>query len=65
MIKLEVKGYCNNCTEFEPDVNKDTITTVSPNTFFCDGTINRTIVRCKHRHRCESMVDFLHKEGKT
>lgn len=56
MIKLCVEDYCQNCTDFEPDV--ETYTTVSA------GKIcNQTNVSCEHRQRCKKLVEYLRKEA--
>lgn len=58
MIRLQVEEYCNNCSEFEPEVDRDML--------YCDdilrGTkmsIIETRVQCKHRSRCKSIKDYL------
>lgn len=52
MITLIVKNYCHNCPEFEPDVYKDTL--------YVNGEdINMTNIKCIHRQRCESIIEFL------
>ena len=55
MIKLDVKPYCNDCPDFTPDVE-------APVHYYADFDVvaaSDTIVRCKYRKRCESMVRFL------
>ena len=53
MIDLEVSDYCEKCPDFEADVEKRKI--VSPrNREWID-----TIVRCKHRKRCQNMINYL------
>ena len=51
MIKVEVKEYCESCTEFDPDVEY-------PTNFYADCEVaymTDTIVRCKDRHKCENI----------
>ena len=56
MIRLEVQPYCDNCMAFEPDVER-------PIALYADGKIidrmGDTIVRCQHRERCKSLVDYI------
>lgn len=58
MIQLDVKDYCHNCAEFEPDIDK--------NHFFAGGDIycTETIVRCKHRMRCATLVKYFKEAAK-
>lgn len=56
MIRLEVKDYCHNCPGFEPSVSKNEI-------FELNHSEMETIVRCKYKGRCESMVRYLKKEN--
>lgn len=57
MITLDVKEYCHNCPGFEPSVTR--------NEMFDSGHgAVETVVRCKYRGRCESMVRYLKKESK-
>ena len=63
MIKLTVDPYCENCPEFEPDVDKD-IHTYRSSDFRLIGTVAEcdTTITCKHKLRCESMIRQLKKE---
>lgn len=56
MIKLQTKGYCQNCSEFEPDVEA-----ISVEDLYGGYTVNQYVM-CKHRCRCESIADFIRKE---
>ena len=56
MIKLEVKDYCQNCPGFEPSVTRNELYDNA------HGGME-TIIRCKYRGRCESMVRYLKKES--
>lgn len=54
MIKLDIKDYCHSCPGFEASVNKiETDHVVSAG--------HDTIIRCKFKGRCESMVRYLKK----
>ena len=55
MIKLYVEDYCQNCPEFEPDVDKKTM--------HADRKlINITDIRCEHRHICDMLINYLEKQ---
>ena len=56
MICLEVYGYCQECPEFEPDVIKQNM-----NEWGCydDPIKHDTIIKCKHRQRCEALIEYL------
>ena len=61
MISLDVKDYCSNCPDFEPDVDKD----ISKYKNF-EGdevlTFVNTSISCKHKHKCECIKEFLENE---
>lgn len=63
MIELTIDPYCQNCPEFEPDVDKD-IRTYRSSDFRLIGPITEcdTTITCKHALRCKSMVRQLKKE---
>lgn len=64
-IEFKVKEYCENCNEFEPDVDKDSYTVEDfdfiHNEERCRYYTNTTVT-CKHAQRCESMVKWLKKQ---
>ena len=53
MIKLEVEDYCQKCSEFEPQIDKYTISTI--NSF---ETVD-TFIYCEHRNRCKRIKEFI------
>ncbi len=55
MIKLEVKDYCQSCPGFEANITKNDV-------YHEISSGHDTIIRCKYRTRCESMVRYLRKE---
>ena len=60
MIKLEVEKYCENCPEFEADVDKTSYISSSMQSIhesFCN-----TVITCEHRERCRVIMDYLSKE---
>lgn len=59
MITLDVDQWCNNCPEFEAEVDKDTYLS---NDFMVEEKpiyTTDTKITCKHRQRCRSMVKEL------
>lgn len=56
MIELKTKGYCQNCPEFEPDVES-----ISVEDLYGGYTVDQYVM-CKHRCRCESIANFIRKE---
>lgn len=66
MIELNVKEYCKNCTEFEPETQTN-VQHVCPNDFMCGPEVivfANTSVTCKHAQRCECIREFIEKEMK-
>lgn len=66
MIELNVKEYCENCTEFEPETQTN-VRHVCFNDFTRDPEVivsANTSVTCKHAQRCECIREFIEKEMK-
>ena len=58
MIKLHIKGYCENCTEFKPETQTNVMHGL-------EGMVySDTSVTCKHAQRCECIREFIEKEMK-
>ena len=57
MIKLDIREYCQDCTEFEPQVAQ------RPAQFASLSSDTRvfgdTIVECEHRRHCEALYNYL------
>ena len=59
--KVETDPYCNNCPEFEVMVKEEE---------FYEDEFNRTThyilrsITCKHRKRCNNMINWLNKNYK-
>lgn len=53
MIINQFSDYCENCEELEPVAKKDIVTNITG-----ENTVHTTIV-CKHRDRCERILQFL------
>lgn len=60
MIRLEVQPYCQECLDFEADVDKAEVYTCDSNTHYCSDTI----IRCERRKHCESIRKFLEQKMK-
>lgn len=68
MIKLKIDDYCENCDEFEPEVEKDKMhlsdRPVDFNQSYWEfGSQFKyfTTITCKHRERCKSIADYIKK----
>ena len=59
MIKLITDPWCENCPEFEPNIEKGD--RVVGGFDFCtpEKTFTNTTVTCIHRNRCMSIKDYL------
>lgn len=58
MICIDVKDYCSECMDFEPDIEK-------PQKFYGMGNeicVTDTIIRCENRKRCEQIKRYLERE---
>ena len=55
MIKLDIREYCQDCTDFEPQVAQRPaqFASLSGNI----GVIGATIVECEHRRHCETLYN--------
>ena len=54
MIELDVKGYCHNCSDFEPHAER----------LYIDDTACHTVVTCKYAERCEHIENYIRGEIK-
>lgn len=54
MIKLEKFEFCDDCSLFEPDVERPDELFVGEQ-LYC--TMGDTIIRCEHRRACEHVVN--------
>lgn len=58
MICIDVKEYCSECLDFEPDIER-------PQKFYDAGSeicISDTIIRCENRKRCEQIKRYLERK---
>lgn len=62
MIRLSVEDYCQDCPEFEIDVQVDETVyhgvSMSTGEKFEEKSIQRTI-RCKHKERCRLIAKHI------
>lgn len=58
MITLDIELYCNNCPDFEPDVDIPCL-----HSSYGDKQIYNTFIRCKNRNKCKTIYDYL--KGET
>jgi len=56
MIKVEVEEYCQQCLDFEPEVEKPVAAYTDSDRYIYFGD---TIVRCEYRHRCKTMAQHI------
>lgn len=61
MISLHVRDYCQNCPDFQPDVEKNTLEGYYD--YECITRTNTTIF-CAYRKRCALMYERLTEELK-
>lgn len=63
MIQVEVQGYCQSGPNFEPEVEK---TTMSHDDLKLRSVVHitSTIIRCTQRERCEHIKQYLINGGK-
>lgn len=55
MLELKVEKYCENCMDFEADVNKSKYYIGDVyNSYACD-----TYIQCKNSGRCKKLYKYL------
>lgn len=57
MIKLDIREYCQGCTDFEPRVTRrpEQLHRNDGECFVCGDTI----VKCEHNQHCEALYNYL------
>lgn len=57
MIKLDIREYCQDCTDFEPQVahKPEQFASLSGDI----GVLGDTIIECEHRRHCEALYNHL------
>ena len=53
MIEIKIQPYCEECRDFEPEVEKNEIESFFGN-IICD-----TEITCRNKDRCEKMIEYL------
>ena len=59
MIMLNIDNYCNNCNEFDADVEKDIVVLHNDDKNLNQVCKCNTTITCKHRFRCQSISGYL------
>lgn len=64
MIRLRIERYCQNCSEFKPDVSKEVRSIYTDYSEDFPERIERTdtYITCKHAARCQSMFVYIRDE---
>ncbi|RHV56783.1 hypothetical protein DXB19_13110 [Lachnospiraceae bacterium OM02-26] len=57
MITLEIKDYCQECPEFDPEIR------VIEKRYIGEKSKFDTTVQCRCAEKCERLYEFLKKEG--
>lgn len=57
MILLNVRPYCENCEDFEPEIERTVIED------FFGNTECSTVVKCENMNKCESIMKYLKSSG--
>ena len=55
MIKLEVEGYCQECSKFKP---------IKKEMFYANNRVYETIIRCEHKEMCEEIAEHIEQTQK-
>ncbi len=65
MIRVEVEGYCSECLDFQPDVEKPQKLYANVTEITMTDTeiiVTDTVIRCKNRKRCEHIRRYLERK---
>ena len=67
MIKLRVEDYCQDCSEFEPEIHKENYMHECAYGFLEKVTKTKTdtYITCKHAQRCACIEECLEKVFKN
>ena len=57
MIKLDIREYCQDCTDFDPQVAHKPTQFASLSGDI--GVLGDTIIECEHRRHCEALYNHL------
>ena len=56
-IKLNVEPYCQNCPNFEVEVEKTALNG------FGNTLLHETTIKCRNAAQCQRMMEFLKKQS--
>lgn len=61
MIELKVDEWCENCSDFEPDVKKEILYNDSPSDWdeICEIKLVNTTILCENRVKCARIRENL------
>ena len=57
MITTDFENYCENCPELEPEAEIQSVKYIN-----MEQTTN-TVIRCKHRQRCEAIRKSIQRDA--
>lgn len=60
MIRLEVKDFCQNCAEFDPET---TVNEISYMGMTGRKIVADTTVTCRNAQKCNCLYEFIKKEN--
>ena len=60
MIRLEVKDFCQNCAEFDPET---TVNEISYMGMTGRKIVADTTVTCRNAQKCNRLYEFIKKEN--
>lgn len=63
MIKLDIKDYCENCPDFRPEVDKETVYMENFEDPLEPARICETIITCEYAKRCECIYKKARKQA--
>lgn len=66
MIRLDVQEYCQQCMDFDAEVEKpQRAYGLGPGGQEVEFVLSDTVVRCTRRKRCEAIRRYLERQEKT
>lgn len=64
MIKLNVEEYCQDCPDFEAEVEKATVEVHDFDFMSCGiKTVTDTVIKCANCEKCDKIRQYLAKHG--
>lgn len=64
MINLDIERYCENCPDFEPNVDKETLRVEDFGSYYPEPFRHETVITCKYRDRCHEIYERAKDECK-